>query len=256
MKTLILAGGRGKRLEARSAERNKCMIEFAGKPLIEWSLENAASAGPEEIVIVVGYLAEQIINHYGNTYRGIRIRYAIQREQRGLVNAIETAAPFLGAADFMLLLADEILLDPNHHAMVEQFRRGGAFALCGLTTPADPQAVRNTYAVFQDSGGRILRLVEKPRHAINEFQGTGNCIFSNGILGYIEYTPISQARNEKELPDLIQCAIDDGHMVRSFLVGGRYININTVEDLRQAEEAVGAPAAGALAASLQTGEAA
>jgi dTDP-glucose pyrophosphorylase len=239
MKTLILAGGRGKRLEAQSAERNKCMIEFAGKPLIEWSLENCAATAPEEIVVVVGYLAEQIVNHYGNVNRGIRLRYAIQREQRGLVHAIETAAPFLGSSDFMLLLADEILLDPNHRAMVERFRQGGVFALCGLTIAPDPQEVRKTYAVFEDEGGRILRLVEKPRRAINQYQGTGNCIFSNGILEYIEYTPISQARNEKELPDLIQCAIDDGHVVQSFLVGGRYININTAEDVSLAEEAVG-----------------
>jgi len=239
MKALILAGGRGKRLEAQSAGRNKCMIGFAGKPLIEWSLENCVSSAPEEIVVVVGYLAEQIINHYGNSYQGIRIRYAIQREQRGLVHAIETAAPFLGTSDFMLLLADEILLDPNHAAMVERFRRGGAFALCGVTIAPDPEAVRKTYAIFEDERGRILRLVEKPRRAINQYQGTGNCIFSNGILEYIEYTPISQARNEKELPDLIQCAIDDGHVVESFAVGGRYININTVEDVGLAEEAVG-----------------
>ena len=239
MKALILAGGRGKRLESCSAGRNKCMIEFAGRPLIEWSLENCVGTSPEEIVVVVGHLAEQIVNHYGTDYRGIRIRYAIQREQHGLVHAMETAAPFLGSSDFMLLLADEILLDPNHPAMVERFRQGGVFALCGLTVAPDPLAVRKTYAVFEDEGGRILRLVEKPRRAINQYQGTGNCIFSNGILEYIEYTPISQARNEKELPDLIQCAIDDGHVVRSFLVGGRYININTVEDVSLAEEAVG-----------------
>ncbi len=235
MKALILAGGRGKRLEAHSAERNKCMLEFAGKPLIEHSLDHCARLSPDEIVVVVGYLAEQIINHYGNSYRGTRIRYAIQREQRGLVHAIETASPFLGSSDFMLFLADEILLEPNHAAMLERFRAGGAFALCGLTIPDDPQAVRKTYAVFEDQNGRILRLVEKPRRSINQYQGTGNIIFSNRILDYIEYTPINQARNEKELPDLIQCAIDDGHVVQSFLVGGRYININTPEDAALAE---------------------
>jgi NDP-sugar pyrophosphorylase family protein len=144
MKALILAGGRGKRLEAHSAERNKCMLEFAGKPLIEHSLDNCARLSPDEIVVVVGYLAEQIINHYGNSYRGTRVRYAIQREQRGLVHAIETAAPFLGASDFMLFLADEILLEPNHIAMMERFRAGGVFGLCGLTIPDDPEAVRKT----------------------------------------------------------------------------------------------------------------
>jgi len=90
--------------------------------------------------------------------------------------------------------------------------------------------------------GLLLTSIGGARRAINQYQGTGNCIFSNGILEYIEYTPISQARNEKELPDLIQCAIDDGHIVQSFLVGGRYININTFEDVSLAEEAVGAVA--------------
>src|SRR3954463_10196452 len=110
MKALILAGGRGKRLESHSADRNKCMLEFAGKPLIEHSLMSAFSISPNEIVIVVGYLAEQIINHYGTSYRGVRIRYAIQNEQRGLVHAIQCSSPFLGSSAFMLLLADEILL--------------------------------------------------------------------------------------------------------------------------------------------------
>jgi len=216
------------------------MLGFAGKPLIEHSLDHCDRLRVDEIVIVVGYLAEQIINHYGNRYRGIRIRYAIQQQQRGLVHAIETAAPFLGSSDFVLFLADEILLEPRHHAMLSRFDEGGLFALCGTTIPADPNAVRKTYAILEDQKGRVLRLVEKPRRAVNQFQGTGNIIFSNRILEYIEYTPINPSRNEKELPDLIQCAIDDGHIVESFLAGGRYININTPEDIALAEEAVGA----------------
>jgi dTDP-glucose pyrophosphorylase len=239
MKALILAGGRGKRLESRSAECNKCMMRFTGKPLIEYSLDHCVRIAPEEIVIVVGYLAEQIINHYGNQYHGIPIRYAIQQEQRGLVHAIETAAPFLGKADFMLFLADEILLEPQHLAMIQQFQDQEIFGLCGLTLSSDENAVRKTYAVFEDQNGRILRLVEKPRRRINEYQGTGNILFRNAILDYIAYTPINPSRSEKELPDLIQCAIDDGWLVKSFLVGGRYININTEEDVLIAERDLG-----------------
>jgi dTDP-glucose pyrophosphorylase len=239
MKALILAGGRGKRLEGYSAERNKCMLEFAGRPLIEHSLNNSISIEPDEIVIVVGYLAEQIINQYGNSYRGVRIRYAIQQEQKGLVHAIERAESFLGSSDFMLLLADEILLDPNHAAMLRQYKADGIFALCGIAIAPDREFIRRTYSVFEDQQGRILRLVEKPRRPINDCQGTGNIIFSNKILEYIHYTPINQARNEKELPDLIQCAIDDGHIVKSFLVGGRYININTPDDIAITERELG-----------------
>ncbi|UCE87787.1 MAG: NTP transferase domain-containing protein, partial [Deltaproteobacteria bacterium] len=65
MKALILAAGRGKRLGEHSAEHNKCMLPLAGKPLVQYSLENAVRAGVQEIVIVVGYHAEEIINEYG-----------------------------------------------------------------------------------------------------------------------------------------------------------------------------------------------
>ncbi len=239
MKALILAGGRGKRLESHSAGHNKCMLEFAGKPLIEHSLTSAVSISPSEIVIVVGYLAEQIVNHYGNSYRGTRIRYAIQYEQRGLVHAIESAASFLGSAAFMLLLADEILLEPNHPAMIRAYEAGGLFALCGTTRTGVREEIRKTYSVLEDQDGRILRLVEKPRRPVNDCQGTGNIVFSNQVLEYIRHTPINPIRNEKELPDLIQCAIDDGHLVKSFPVGGHYVNINTVEDIEIAERRLG-----------------
>ncbi len=51
----------------------------------------------------------------------------------------------------------------------------------------------------------------------------------------MEVTPINQSRQEKELPDLIQCAIDDGHMVKAFDIGDGYVNINTPEDIAIAE---------------------
>ena len=53
MKTLILAGGRGKRLEAQSAERNKCMLEFAGKPL-EMSLLHRPTGLRAKRLLVLG----------------------------------------------------------------------------------------------------------------------------------------------------------------------------------------------------------
>ncbi len=43
MKALILAGGRGKRLDERSIETNKCMIPIKGQPVIEYSLNCAAN---------------------------------------------------------------------------------------------------------------------------------------------------------------------------------------------------------------------
>ena len=72
---------------------------------------------------------------------------------------------------------------------------------------------------------------------MNNIMGTGNCVFKNRIFEYIRYTPINHQRGEKELPDLIQSAIDDGQLVKIFDIGGNYINVNTVEDLDALEQA-------------------
>jgi dTDP-glucose pyrophosphorylase len=89
--------------------------------------------------------------------------------------------------------------------------------------------------VIIDNDSRIYRLIEKPRKALNDWQGTGHCVFKNEIFSYIERTPIHPERGEKELPDLIQAAVDDGQLVKVFDVCDEYTNINTDEDLKEAE---------------------
>jgi len=68
---------------------------------------------------------------------------------------------------------------------------------------------------------------------MNNIMGTGNCIFKNEILSYIKQTPINQKRGEKELPDLIQCAIDDGNIIKLFVICDNYFNINSPEELKR-----------------------
>jgi len=81
----------------------------------------------------------------------------------------------------------------------------------------------------------IYRLIEKPRHPLSESQGTGHCVFRNAIYDYIQYTPIHHQRNEKELPDLIQCAIDDAMTLKAFIIGEKYTNVNTRQDIKIAK---------------------
>ena len=66
--------------------------------------------------------------------------------------------------------------------------------------------------------------------------GPGNCVFKKEIFDYIPYTPINHQRGEKELPDLIQCAIDNGKLVKFFNIGGNYFNINTLDDINRLEK--------------------
>ena len=235
MKALILAGGRGKRLDDLSIDHNKCMLTVMNRPVIEYSLDCVIGTDIDEIIIVIGYRAEDIINHLGNNFKGKRIKYVIQAEQEGLVHAIECAQDALDGEDFMLLLGDEILVNPKHRDMIDDFTTNNLFGICGILRVEDKNIIKRTYCLIQDENNNIFRLIEKPRKPLNNYMGTGDCIFRNQIFQYVEYTPIHHERKEKELPDLIQCAIDDGNSVKSFIICDKYTNINTQEDIIMAE---------------------
>ena len=242
MKALILAAGRGDRLGIKDESRNKCMLKLRGGYVIEYSLASIASMDIEETIIVVGHQAESIINAFGTSYDignsgfggwGMPIRYVFQREQKGLVHAIDCAKDALGGEDFALFLGDEVLINPKHEAMLKKFEEEELFAICGVLVERDRKKICGTYAVLQDEDGKMYRLIEKPRNPPNDIKGTGNCIFRNQILSFIERTPIHPERGERELPDLIQCAIDGGQLVKSFIICDEYANINTDDDLQE-----------------------
>src|SRR4030042_2839660 len=120
--------------------------------------------------------------------------------------------------------------------MLEEFRKCDCRVLCGVLHVEDKEMIRRTYTLIQDEKNNVFRLVEKPRHPLNDLMGTGVCCFKNDIYNYIEYTPIHHERKEKELPDLIQCVIDEGKKVKTFLICDRYTNINNPEDIPLAEK--------------------
>ena len=60
MKALILAAGRGSRMNELTEDRPKCLIELNGKPLLEWQIETLNEAGITDIGIVVGYKGDLI----------------------------------------------------------------------------------------------------------------------------------------------------------------------------------------------------
>ena len=60
MKAIILAGGRGTRLDKYTWDSPKCMLNFNNKPLIEWQVETLRKCGIKDITIVKGYMPDKI----------------------------------------------------------------------------------------------------------------------------------------------------------------------------------------------------
>ena len=64
MRMIILAAGQGSRLRPLTDDRPKCLVELAGKPLLQWQIETARAAGVTDITVIAGYRQEQL-RHYG-----------------------------------------------------------------------------------------------------------------------------------------------------------------------------------------------
>jgi len=86
MKVMILAAGRGERLRPLTDHTPKPLIEVAGRPLIEWTIEQLVASGYTELVINVAHLGQQIMDCLGNGRQlgchicysnGIRFSHAI-----------------------------------------------------------------------------------------------------------------------------------------------------------------------------------
>jgi glycosyltransferase involved in cell wall biosynthesis len=136
------------------------------------------------------------------------------------------------------MLGDEVMINADLGGMLKHFKRKDLFAVCGIVHESDKSSIKKTYSSMVNPDGRVFRLIEKPRFPINNLKGTGYCIFKNEILDYIDKTPINAYRQQKELVDMIQCAVDDGKDVRVYKIADGYTNVNNYEDLNVAKEMV------------------
>src|SRR3990167_2487489 len=94
MQAIILAAGRGKRMNHLTDDLPKPLLRVGGKNLIEHKLD-MLPAEIDEVVIVVGYFRGKIKDYFGNSYGGRKIKYIEQGELLGTGFALFLAKPFL-----------------------------------------------------------------------------------------------------------------------------------------------------------------
>src|SRR5688572_14473966 len=70
---VILAAGRGSRLAPLTDDRPKCLLEVAGRPLIDALVDSAAGAGIREVLVVVGYRADAVRRHFASATSAIPV---------------------------------------------------------------------------------------------------------------------------------------------------------------------------------------
>ena len=90
MKGVILAAGEGKRLKELKL-KHKSFAEVKKKHVIDYSLDLLSELNIEEIIIVVGYNANDVMNYIGTDYNGVPVKYVFQEERLGIAHAVKVA---------------------------------------------------------------------------------------------------------------------------------------------------------------------
>lgn len=109
MQAVILAGGLGSRLRPITETVPKPMVPVAGTPYLEYQLRELARQDIRDIVLLTGYLGEQIEEYFGTGERlGLRLRYSREPEPLGTGGALRLALPML-EEDFLVIYGDSYL---------------------------------------------------------------------------------------------------------------------------------------------------
>lgn len=163
---IILAAGRGTRMRELTAAVPKPMLLVRGKPILAHVLENLVPH-VSSIVIVVGYLHEQITSHIGTEFAGVPVVYATQENpQGGTLDALRVGMRAAGEASrgYIVVSADDIHLQESFEALATHAaQHPDDMMLVGVSAATKDDAKR--FGVFEfGADGRLLRIEEKPEN--------------------------------------------------------------------------------------------
>ena len=231
MKAVVLAAGEGTRLRPLTEDKPKGLVEVNGKPILTHGFEQLAALGADELVVVVGYLKEKIIEYYGDEFDGIPITYAHQREQHGLAHALLTVEEHIDD-DFMLMLGDNIF-EANLEDVLnrqQENRTDAAFLVEEV-----PYEEASRYGVCDTNGyGEIVDVVEKPEDPPSNLVMTGFYTFTPAIF-HAAHLVQPSGRGEYELSDAIDLLIKSGRTIDAIRMDGWRIDVGYPEDRDEAE---------------------
>ena len=197
MKAMILAAGKGTRVQPITHVIPKPMIPILQKPVMEFLLELLKEHGFTEVMVNVSHLAEEIENYFRDGQRfGVEIAYSFE----GSIQDGELIGDALGSAgglkkiqdfqtffdDTFVVLCGDALIDLDLTEAVKRHRAKGALA--SLVTKTVPKDQVSSYGVVvSDDDGKIQAFQEKPNveEALSDTINTGIYLFEPEIFEHI-----------------------------------------------------------------------
>ena len=196
MKGIILAGGKATRLRPLTHITSKQLLPVYNKPMIFYPLETLLKAGIKQILIIV---APEYAGHFlkllgsGKEW-GAKFTYEIQEEPRGLADAFNVGADFIGNNNVTMILGDNIF-DHDFSKSIKGFKSGGKIFVKQVPDP-------ERYGVIEfGDNNRVVSIEEKPKAPKSHFASVGLYIYDNRVVEFVKKLAPSQ-RHELEITDL------------------------------------------------------
>lgn len=197
-KAVVLAAGEGKRLRPLTYTRPKCMIQLAGKPILQHVLENLNAVGVKEAAIVVKYKKESITDYFAkNPVDGMKLAFIEQGEKYGTAAAFGEAESF--ATDTFFGVAGDIITEASALRKLADGAKGEVTAALHSVEDA------REYGTAIVKGGKISGFEEKVEKPKSNLANCSLYVFEPSVFRKISSLKKS-TRGEYEIIDLLMGA--------------------------------------------------
>jgi glucose-1-phosphate thymidylyltransferase len=176
MKGIILAGGRGTRLNPLTKITSKQLLPVYNKPMVFFPLETLLKSGIKEILIIVSNdRPGDFMRLLGSGKEfGAKFTYEIQDEPKGLPEAFIIGEDFIGNDNTTLILGDNIFEEDFSEEIIN-FKKGGKIFVKEVPDP-------ERFGVVEvDENNKAISIEEKPKNPKSNLAITGLYIYDNRV---------------------------------------------------------------------------
>lgn len=235
MNGVVLAAGRGSRLEPLTKTKPKGLVEVGDVPLLSHCFDHLVTAGVTKIVVVVGYLGGQIKDFYGDEFAGVPVEYRVQQERLGLAHALLTAEDAV-TTDFILLNGDHIF-GTDLRSVPRQHHEDEVDGTL-LVYEVSPEAAKEATICEIADDGVVTDIIHKPDAPPERSYAIAGCqTYTSAAFDASRLVQLSD-RGEYELTNTLQILLASGRRLVAVETSDQPINVNTLSDLDDAREQV------------------
>jgi glucose-1-phosphate thymidylyltransferase len=235
---IILAAGKSSRLYPATFAATKQVLPIYDKPLIYYPLSTLMLAGIRDFVIITTPEEAHVFKNLlwdSKDSMGIRVRYAVQPEPRGIADAFNVISDayddISGEFDrFALVLGDNIFYGAGLTEVIKQAMNCDT-ASCLVQKVEDPERFG---VINLGENGEVLDIEEKPKQPKSDLAITGMYFFNRDVFKRVRKLKPS-ARGELEITDILnEYAKDNELKVIKLLRGIMWFDTGTPDSLLEA----------------------